>query len=411
MRSTIQIIAILILLSTGQTYAQYFGSVPFLNYPVSAQALGMGGVGTAFVSDNATATIANPAQLGIFSLNGMLNASTDLHNSLGPPYYGNAASLYATGANAGFILNSLWAELPVQVGVGVGYSHLLYNSEFILGGAQWPSQMTGASNGLSFGIGLEDFLRIGIGYTLKWINSPNPNFFVKQTGEDVGAIVQVPVSALINGSTRDWAARSNGVEPVYNFTLGYAMRNLGKYEFESEYLPTEADLGWSLEAGLRTSVTGQSWEWLSVSWSNQAGASPFYTDSTVGTMYGADTVWDYVSRYQKGFGHFGVWQNLAIGKGSQTVGVRKGGQIGLGEFIYIRAGAITDAGQTTYSTFGWGLRLDGLAKCLVFFKWLDPNAPVAKFLLDHLDVQYDYSRAYGGIYDGKPFEDLNLVVR
>lgn len=189
------------------------------------------------------------------------------------------------------------------------------------------------------------------------------------------------------------------------------MRNVGSYTKFVYPLPREASLGWSVDAGLKSQVAGHPWECIIRSLSDQAGNSPFYTDSVAALIHGADTAWDYLTRYQKGLGRFNPWQNLILGRASATVGVRKGGQIGLGEFLYIRAGSITDAGQMTYSTFGWGLRLDGLAKCLVFFRWLDPNAPVAKFLLDHLDVQYDCSRAYGGVYQGKPFEDLNLVVK
>lgn len=414
MRSTIRIIATLILLSAGQTYAQYFGPVPFLNYPVSAKSLGMGGVGTATVSENAAATLDNPAQLGIFSFHGLFNANTDFNNSLGPRFYYPTNSFDLNSVNVGIPLNRIWISLPFKASAGLGYSNITSSSYPILTGAPFYSENTSnTSNALSVGIGLDYVVKVGLGFSFKWIAFHDifSGALTKRTADDFGALVRVPLSKLVSASPKEKAARDRVIEPVYNLSLGYTMRNHGKYVNSYETLPTEADLGWSIDAGLKSEVAGQRWEWLSISWSDQAGVYPVHTDSTIGSISGADTTYVYVNRYQKGLGHFGIWQNLVVGRGSRRVGIRKGGQIGLGEFLYIRAGSITDAGQSTYTTLGWGLRLDGLAKCLVFLDWINAQSPVTKFLLDHLDLQYDYSRAYGGIYQGKPFEDLNLVVR
>ncbi len=407
MKSTIRIIAIIILASATQAYAQ---AVPFLNYPVSAQALGMGGVGTAFISDNATATIANPAQLGIFSLNAKANASTDIAGWLEP-----GASMDASAISVGAGLNQFWKELPFTTVAGIGYSNISYSyvpPGPLSGPYVIPGREIDASNSLTVALGLDYFVALGFGYTLKLIHSRDPSYPVNQTGQDLGVILQVPVTKLI----RKARETRNGVKPTFDLSFGYAMRNFGKYvRYPYTPLPTEADLGLSADGGLSSRYAGMTWHWLSLSWSSEAANAPFRLDSVIEYIGHfatfSDTAWGYAPRYHPGLGNFNPWQNLILGKASATVGLRKGGQIGLAEFIYIRAGSITDAGQTTYSTFGWGLDLDGLAKCLVFFRWLDPNAPVAKFLLDHLDLQYDYSRAYGGIYQGEPFEDLNLVVR
>lgn len=50
--------------------------MPFLVIHPSPEASGWGNVATAVVSDNRIATIANAGQLGMFSLDGMLAAST-----------------------------------------------------------------------------------------------------------------------------------------------------------------------------------------------------------------------------------------------------------------------------------------------------------------------------------------------
>ncbi|MCL5020504.1 MAG: hypothetical protein M1339_02325 [Bacteroidetes bacterium] len=372
MKSTIRLALILVLAATGQTKAQW---VSLLNNPTSARVLGMGGVGTALISDNAAATLDNPAQLGIFSLDGLFNANTDFHNSFGQGGFRPDNSFDVNALNVGLALNRIWKGLPLKAGAGIGYSNMngTATQKFVNGGPIIGGTESNTSNAVSLGVGLDYLIRFSLGFSYKWVTqryefqgSPTIN-----TDEDLGAIAQIPISKLIAGPQKEGMS-NNTAKLLYDVTVGYAMRNLSGYRWGNATAPTEADLGWSFDAGWRSEVAGRHWDLVSIEWSEQAGASPFYTDSTIGGIYDfigeSDTTWNYFTRYQKGLGHFGIWRNLVVGKGSQSVGIRRGGQIGLGEFIYIRAGAITDAGQTTYSTFGWGLRLDGLAKCLVFFK-------------------------------------------
>lgn len=409
MRTTFRITLLLVIGLGGHAYAQ---SLSLLSYPTSARSLAMGGVGTAYVSDNAAATVDNPAQLGMFSLDGLLNANTDFHDLTGSGLFHPDIPFGVNALNAGTTLARFWKGLPFKGAVGIGYSNLAGTTSIrsLDGGPTVSFNETDISNAVSLGFGFDYLVRVGLGFSFKWVSQHYEFAPPTSIGEDIGAIVQIPVNRLIAGTQRN-STQSGAVIPLYSATIGYAMRNLSGYRWGTPELPTTADLGWSIDAGLESRVGRRKWEWLSFAWSEQAGDSPFYSDSSIWSITGSDTTWNYVSRYQKGLGHFGIWRNLIVGKGSQAVGIRRGGQIGLGEFLYVRAGAITDAGQTTYTTFGWGLRLDGLTKCLVFLGWVNPNAPAAKFLLDHLDLQYDYSRAYGGVYRGKPFEDLNLVVR
>ena len=50
-------------------------------------------------------------------------------------------------------------------------------------------------------------------------------------------------------------------------------------------------------------------------------------------------------------------------------------------------------------------------KTLLFVHWLNPNNQVAELLLDHFNLEFDYSKAAGGPFQDEPFETLNLVVR
>ena len=237
---------------------------------------------------------------------------------------------------------------------------------------------------------------------------------LKETAEDFGAILQVPFTSLLCNKLEKAVRMTTGIEPNLDLNIGYAMRNSGGYINTYWLLPREADPGWSVNAGLCSEVDGHRLHWLSVAWSEQAGASPIFVDPTIASIStSGDTVWNYNNRYEKGLGRFSIWQNLIVGRGSASVGVARGGQIGLGEFLYIRAGDLTyDSGLPTAATFGWGLRFDGLIKCLVFLKSISPQSPFAKFLLNQVDLQYDFGREYDTAYfEGERFESLNLVVR
>lgn len=397
MKSTIRTIALATVLVTLRAYGQdYLVGDPFSSY-VSAQSVGMGGVGTAFPSDNAAATIANPAQLGMFSMSSKLNASTDIAGFLDPHQ-----PLDFSAINVGTSLNKLWPQLPVRASLGIGYSNIAFTYQppsLSAGGPDIPSNTTGTVNGLSAGIGFDYYIRLGFGYTFKWVynmfNSTNQEP-LKETAEDFGAILQVPVISLVCSEPGKEIGVAAGIKPSLDLNIGYAMRNFGGYINPYWPLPREADLGWSVNTGLSSKVDGHRWRWLSVAWSEQAATSPIYVYST----------------YEKGLGRFGIWQNLIIGRASATVGVARGGQIGLGEFLYLRAGNITYTGSPTATTFGWGMRLDGLIKCLVFLKSISPQSPFAEFLLNHVDLQYDFGREYDTAYfGGETFESLNLVVR
>lgn len=401
---------------TARANAQYYEAGSPWSSIVSAQSLGMGGAGVALISGNAAATIANPGQLGIFSMRSRFNVSTNIAGFLDPHQ-----PLDFSAINMGTSLNKLWPQLPVKTSLGIGYSNatVTYRS-LSFGFFMLNNITTGSFNGLSAGIGFDYYVKLGLGYTFKWID----NMFystnqvpLKETAEDFGAVLQVPVTSFVFDKSRKAAQLTSGIEPNLDLDFGYAMRNFGGYINPYWLLPREANLGWSINAGLTSRIAGHRWEWLSISWSEQAGTSPVTTDSTIGQISlnvsgPPDTTWNFLNRYEKGLGRFGIWQSLIIGRASASVGVARGAQIGIGEFVYLRAGDITYAGDPSVATFGWGIRLDGFLKCLVFFHDLNPQSPVAKFLLDHVNLEYDFGRVFPrGFYGGQKFEDLNLVIR
>jgi hypothetical protein len=367
----------------------------------SAETNGMGGAGVSFVSDNALAVIANPAELGLFSLHGMLGASYM------PPI---PNQLDAFAVNAGMNVNKIWNELPVKIGVGVGYSNpsYTYPSE---GSLLTNSVTTDAANGVTIALGVDYFVKLGLGYTFKWATTEETGRFrgyYKSTyTPDWGALLQIPVADIILNSDGSFTRSILGVTPILNLTFGYSERNFGNYAPGGlPGLPREGDLGWNLQFGLVTSVAGHRWNWLSITWIRQVDAPLVFN--------GANT-----SEYDQGLGSFKVFDNLFAGRPTGGVSIGKGWQVQIGQFLYFRAGSATGPEIPTYTTFGASVRVDGLIKGLIFTHAISSEGPTGRFLLDHLDFQFDFSEANGKIvgyryptgFKGEPFESLTLVVR
>ena len=132
-------------------------------YPqASAETNAMGGAGVSFISDNALATIANPAELGLFSLHGILSASYM------PEIPGK---LNASAVDVGLNLGEFLRGLPFKMSLGVGYSNPRYSYPATVGENFTNSVETDVANTLTIGIGLDYLVRLGLGYNLKWVTT------------------------------------------------------------------------------------------------------------------------------------------------------------------------------------------------------------------------------------------------
>ena len=395
----------------GRTIVLFIATVTFATtvqseaqvslYPqVSAETNGMGGAGVSFVSDNALATIANPAELGLFSLDGVLSAS----------YMPDVpAQLNAFAIDGGVTLNRYWRALPIKFSVGLGYSNLDYSypepGENLTGSLQ-----TDATHAVTFALGVDCTVRLGFGYTLKWVNTKGVDAYYNSTyAPDWGAMLQVPITRLVSQTNRHLVRFASNLTPLFNITFGYSERNVANYmPYGYAILPREGDLGWNFELGLEKLVAGHRWKWLSFIWLRQA-------DSPLVSAVGRTRI------YNDELGKVQLYNNLFEGRPTGDVSIEKGWQIQLGQFIYFRRGSATGPFVSTYETSGWGVALDGLVKTLVFLHLINSETSIAKFALGHADLRFDYSSNpqqmigigrtnwYGT--GGEGFETVTLVLR
>ncbi len=403
--------------------AQFY---PELSFPLSAEANAMGGAGAALVSENPFAATLNPALVGLSGLRGDMGIAFVPSFSLPRRYVGSGfyefwyvtSMTRAAAIHFGIPLNRFWKDLPFQAGVGIGYTNLRYTLVDI--GESSPPRAD-YLNGITIGLGLKYLITLGIGYTIDPMSSAYQSFPGAEShtmSHDIGTILRIPILRIVSRIADNRELAFGGLMPVFNLSLGYSARNLGTHSYYfGAGTPEQADLGWNVELGLKTRVLHHEWKWLSFTLMREADASLIFTsiDSTSNGYY------TYYAR-RKGLGCFQIYRNLIAGRPTALddypstrpagdIAVLKGAQLELGQFIYLREGSVTEAGLPTYTTYGWGAKLDGLVRTLLFVHWLSKKDEIAELLLDHFNLEFNVSKATGGPFQNQAFETLELVVR
>ena len=172
-RSSLILLLSLIFSIQKTILAQDESAFPFLLISPNPSGNGWGGVSTGVVSDNPTATISNPAQLGFFSLDNYFSASTFVPKTQWLPRFHQSDLTYNVSAiNLGVNLSNVFA-LQLPVSFGMGYSRVYLNLGTFI--RTTPSVETyeawEKSESFSLGIGVDYVVRIGVGLNIKSIVS------------------------------------------------------------------------------------------------------------------------------------------------------------------------------------------------------------------------------------------------
>ncbi|HUI29818.1 MAG TPA: hypothetical protein VLX91_06340 [Candidatus Acidoferrales bacterium] len=406
----------------------------------SADANGMAGIAASLPSDNATATIANPAQLGLFSLTGFLNTSIYVEKT---PWLPNISwtsdhSLNTSAANIGMNLGN-FLKLPLQCSLGAGYSRVFLDQ----GTVEWTTAQMDTSGffhlserqeDYAIGVGFDWFVKLGLGYTFKSValeeaglDSTGNQLSPKANAHDYGIMAQIPVVEIASHLADQPIILSPDMSPIFNINIGYARRNIGEYVSypPSPLLPRTATLGLNFEIGIKTDIKNRNWNLFSFIWAREAedllAAAKLIAITPVSNNgYG----YSYENFYKSGIGDIEPIDNLILGRTYGKVALRKGWQVQLAEFLYVRGGSFEGVefpfGVTyqgigySYSTLGTSVKLSGLLKLLAAFDIVDIEDGPLAFLADHLDLQYHFSEYTNGVNtgaDGTTFKEINLVIK
>jgi hypothetical protein len=116
--------------------------------------------------------------------------------------------------------------------------------------------------------------------------------------------------------------------------------------------------------------------------------------------------------YQSGLGDIQFVDNVILGKTNSKATVRKGWQVQVAEFLYLRGGTVEGPGLA-YSTSGYSICLGGILNLLGLVNPSSEKDSWVSFVGDHFDLQY-HSNKYDETISpvgGTTSAALNLVVK
>jgi hypothetical protein len=401
-------------------HAQGESAVPFLLITPSIDGNGMGGIGTSVGSDNATAPMRNPGQLGLFSLNNFFNAAFYTPKTNWLPQFNLPGLTYEAWAlNAGVRIND-FVDLPFRLSLGVGYAQVdLDLGRFTVTSSQGPTVISTfesweESRNVTFGVGLDYLIKVSAGITFKSVESQlSPIGTESEQGggkasvnaRDYGIMALLPLPDLIEAAGGVSLEIVPKLRPLVDMGFGYARTNVGGSVVyidaaQSDPLPRTAAIGTYIELGTIVTTLNPGWKPLSFMIVREA------EDILVHRM--DNGTWEYTT----GLGDIQFSENVLLGKAAPNVGLRRGWQLQVGEMMYLRGGSVDSPGLQ-YETSGYTLRLGGLFKMLMIIAPGLRDEEWFRILADVLDLQYTSAKYSGGsspIRDTS-FNGINIVLR
>ena len=420
------------LVSSDKLEAQVQTALPFLRITSSVEGNGMGGISASLITDNAMAPLANPGQLGVMALNnyftrGVYSPKTQWL----PPFQISDLTFNASSVNLGLDISKVSA-FPFPLSFGIGLSAVTLNlGKFAVTGSDPTVIRTfdayESSTNTSLAIGIDYFLKVGLGISLKNVTSSlGPNLFdttreatATVSTTDVGLIAMVPVVDILSKFRNEPMEISPNTSPLFDITVGYARRNLGNKlvvyidPAQGDPLPRTASLGLGWKIGLISHAIPQGWEVVSFTLAREAeDVLVSWLQDTLFISNGTFAI-NIRSIYQDGAGDIQFFKNIILGESNGEVVVRKGWQINLAEILYIRGGSFFGQGLG-YFTSGYGIALTGMLKFTAVMNHDRAPSPIFQFALDHLDVRIDHAVENAGYYsprNGTTYTGLNFILR
>ncbi|MDD8019123.1 MAG: hypothetical protein PHP42_12170 [Bacteroidota bacterium] len=370
-------------------------AVPFLLISPSVESNGMGGVMLSVTPTSPSAMIFNPAQLGMMSQTHTF--STDFYSdvTLWLPHF-HLSDLWINSYSFMYGLK-LDSSLHNNMSVGIGYSRVLLNLGEFIATTENGGQILGSFHGqetsdnYSLGFAMDVGVRLGFGTTIKKINSDLGMIGLGThagplnadvTAFDLGIIAKAPLIDLL---FKEEAEQFINFIPTFDFSLAYAINNIGgnvSYgdAAQSDPLPRNARLGWSIEAGIKYDFNAQSYTLLTLTFAREA-------ENILATRTPNGGIGDY-----KGpIGDIDIYQNLILSKQKGYVEVRKGFAIGFLETFTYRQGSYNGDGNLNYTTEGYSLSSRGIVKLIASTLKEENGFDLRKYFLEHFEIRFSQS--------------------
>lgn len=397
-----RIILTLLLLNllTIPSFAQREGALASLTRQRSLPLIGAGNIGAAKANNDPIGYYLNPAILGYTSQN---NHTSLFFMPTKAEWGGNSEITFNTfGFNIGYNLT----EYNIPISVGFGYMNDILNYDQYSTEGRDIFNSYDLFNNFSFGIGLDYYLLLNLGFSIKSYDS-KPSLFsyrdqvnTKGTAFDYGAMIIVPISKLIfKDVTFDFG--SSPIKPTMNFTIGYSLTNVGE---EVVYFNKErtdphsrtARLGYTFDFGFDTFIDENIVNFISYSFTAEA------EDILINQKPCSEGV-DYCyprefDSYQLPLGDIDINKHLIILEEDEKVIVHIGHTIKIFETITFtfgsyRGGAYMNSWENIEtSNKGFGISSEGVLKL-----WsASSNNSIINYIAKHFVLEYYYTSRFEG---------------
>jgi hypothetical protein len=390
MKATSFLTAILFFsLFSASDFAQGEAAVPFLLLNPSPSLSAMGATGTALPTEDPFGFLWNPAQLGLTSQINNLSFIFYPTKLEWIPVWNADLELNSIALNAGYNFKDL---IGFPLSFGFGYSNVKFDyGTFIITDPGSPDPIGTFEpedyyHAYSFGLGMDYFVQLSIGYTIKDVTSiladfsPSPDsgeVRAETTVNDFGILLNVPVIKLIDDKMQAQLDENLFAAPTFNFSMGYSKSNIGDEISYIDYaqadpLPRTDRLGYGISAGFDLI-------------SNNFAINAFKISFTVEAddiLVSRDTTGH--SEYQSTLSDLQFWKNIVEIEGDDKIVSHAGTKLEFVESVALYFGHFSGRGFYSESANGYELRAKGLFKlCALWAK-----DPITDFLRDHIDIIY-----------------------
>ena len=368
------------------SYAQGEAAVPFLLLQPSPSLSAMGQTGTALPTNDPFGFVWNPAQLGLNSQKNNLSFIFYPSKLEWLPAFNYALELKGEALNVGYNFKDL---IGIPVSLGFGYSKTEVDFGEFLG--------TDYYNAYSFGLGVDYFVQLSIGYTIKDVTSILGAFNMpplqrgttaKRTVNDFGILLNVPVIELIDEKMLLTLDNNLYGKPTFNFSLGYSKSNIGDEIYyidpaQADPLPRMDRFGYGISTGF---------DLVSDDFRMNAFNLLFTVEADDILIDRDQTGWE----YQSTLSDLRFWKNVINIEGDEKIVSHTGLKLDFVETVSVVFGHFSGRGFDERKTNGYEFRAKGLLR--LYALWA--KDPVTDVIRDHIDIRY-FNTDY---FEGSSFE-------
>ena len=395
------------------SFAQGEGAMPVMTMQTSLPLMGAGIIGTAKPNNDPIGFYLNPAILGYSSQNNHASLFFMPNKADWLPSF----DLDLTKNSYGFNLGYNFKEFGLPISLGFGYLHDKMDYGTFYSTGPYSPEIIGEFDSYdiydvySLGIGIDYYLLFNFGMSIKPFESnlsdqPTENEIgigkVESTAFDYGAMIIAPISKLFFDNLKYDFYENAYIKPVVNFTLGYAISNIGDEvmyvdEAQKDPLSRTERLGYTVNFGLDAMINNTAINLFSYSFTAEVedillNRKVLITEND---NYGQSFFY-YTDGYQTPLSDINVWDNLVLLSPNDEIILHKGHTLTLFETLTLTSGSYIGRGYyTTVGTSGYGFSSEGISKIISN----SVENSFLKYLVKHFVIEYfnatilkDYNR-------------------